>query len=122
MGSMMSTMPRMVFDALNFGDLFDYPFYHTHSDGSCSKIYKRINEVQVTFHSKTTLVDFAVLESKAQANIVLGRSFFCSTGCFIDVKKAFICFRSPIKRKFYFPLKEKEVLIKVNVEIDFENT
>ena len=44
-GSMMSTMPKMVFDALNFGNLFDYPFYHTHSDGSCSKIYKRINEV-----------------------------------------------------------------------------
>ena len=108
---MMSTMPRMVFDALNFGDLFYYPFYHAHSDGSCSNIYKRINEVQVIFHGKTTLADFAVLESKAQANIVLGRSFFRSIGGFIDVKKGFIRFRSPIKRKLFFPLKNKGVHI-----------
>ena len=119
---MMSTMPRMVFDAVNFGNLFDYLFYHAHCDGSCSKIYKRINEVQVTFHSKTTLVDFAVLESKAQANIVLGRSFFRTTGGFIDVNKGLIHFRSPIKRKFYFPLKEKGVLIEGNVEIDSEKS
>ena len=32
-GSMMSTMPRMVFNAMNFGDLFNYPFCHSHSDG-----------------------------------------------------------------------------------------
>ena len=27
-GSMMSTMPRMVFDTMNFGDLFHYPLSH----------------------------------------------------------------------------------------------
>ena len=59
-GSMMSTMARMVFDTLNFGDLFDYPLCHSHSDGSSLKIYKRVNEVLVTFKNKTALVDFLV--------------------------------------------------------------
>ena len=61
--------------------------------------------------NKTTLVDFLVLESKAQANIVLGRSFLRSMGAFIDVKKGCIRFRFPIEGRFSFPLKEKEVLI-----------
>ena len=118
----MSTLPRMVFDILNSGDLFDYPFYHSHADGSSSNIEKIINEVQVTFQDRTTLVDFVVLESKAQENIVLGRSFLRSIGGFIDVRKGLIRFRSPIKHKFSLPLKEKEVLIEGNIEIDFEKT
>ena len=48
---------------------------------------------------------------KTQANIVLGRSFLRSVGAFIDVKKGCIRFRFPIKGRFSFPLKDKEVLI-----------
>ena len=119
---MMSTMPRMVFDTMNFGDLFDYPLCHSHSDGSSSKIYKRVNEVLVTFKHKTALVDFLVLESKAQANIVLGRSFLRSVGAFIDVKKGHIRLRFLIRGRFSFPLKDKEVLIEGKIAFDPEKT
>ena len=112
----------MVFDAMNFGDLFDYPFCHSHSDGSSSKICKRVNEVLVTFKHKTTLVDFLVLELKAQANIVLGRSFLRSVGDFIDVKKGCIHFHFPIRGRLSFPLKEKEVLIEGKFAMYFEKT
>ena len=33
-GSMMSTMPMTVYNTMNFGHLFDYPLYHSHSNGS----------------------------------------------------------------------------------------
>ena len=115
-------MPRMVFDTMNFGDLFDYPFCQSHSNGSSPKIYKRVNEVLVIFKHKTTLVDFLVLESKAQGNIVLGRSFLRSVGAIIDVKKGCIRSRFPIKGRFSFPLKQKEVLIEGKVAMDLEKT
>ena len=90
----MSTMPKVVFDALNFGDLFDYPFNHSHADGSTSKIMRRVNDVQVTLQNKTTMTDFLILESKAQENIVLGRTFLKSVGAFINAKYGFIHFSS----------------------------
>ena len=75
---MMSTMPKMVFDSLNFGDLFDYPFYHSHANGNVTKIMKRVVDVQVKLQNKTITTDFLVLESCPQGNIVLGRSFLKS--------------------------------------------
>ena len=72
---MMSTVPKMVYNALNFGDLFDYPFYHSHANGSTSKIMRRVNYVQVTLQNKTTATDFLILGSKAQGNIDLEELF-----------------------------------------------
>ena len=57
---MMSTMPKVVYNTLNFGDLFDYPFNHSHADGSISKTIRRVNDVQVTLQNKTTATDFLV--------------------------------------------------------------
>ena len=59
---MMFTMPKVVFDALNFGDMFYYPFYHPHVGGSTSKIIRRVNDVQVTIRNKITPIDFIILE------------------------------------------------------------
>ena len=77
--------------------------------------------MQVTFRDKSTLVDFVVLESKAQGNIVLGRSVHCTLGCFINAKQGFIRLNCPIGRKFYFPTKRTEELI-FDVCNDFGNT
>ena len=118
----MSTMPKVVCDALNFGDLFDYPFYHSHADGSTYNIMRRVNDIQVTIENKTITTDFLILESKAQGNKVLGRTFLKSVGGFINVKYGFIHFNSPINCWFFFPLKNREVLVEANNDIDFENT
>ena len=83
---------------------------------------RELMKFKLLFTVKLLLLIFAVLESKAQENIVLGRSFLRSIGGFIDVRKGLIRFRSPIKHKFSLPLKEKEVLIEGNIEIDFEKT
>ena len=66
-------MPKMVYDSLKLNNMVDYPFYHSHADGTISKILGRVN-VQVRIQNKLVPIDFVVL-SRSQRNIVLGRSF-----------------------------------------------
>ena len=38
LGSMISTMPKMVYDWLKYENMIDHPFYHPHANGVISKI------------------------------------------------------------------------------------
>ena len=53
---------------------------------------------------------------------MLRRSFLKVVGGFINVKYGFIHFISPINRRFFFPLKKKEVLVEGDDDLDFEKT
>ena len=110
-GSMVSSMPKTVYDSLKLESMVDFPFYHAHANGDISKIVGKVNNVQVNFKDKNTPVDFIILESTNQGNIVLGRSFLKAMRCFIDVRKGHIRFRAPIKSKYLFPKRKKAELI-----------
>ena len=46
-GSMVSTMPKTVYDSLNLESMVDFPFYHAHANGDVSKITGEVNNIQV---------------------------------------------------------------------------
>ena len=87
------------------------PFYHAHVDGNVSKIKGKFDNIQVRFMNKDVVVDFMILESTSQGNIVLGRTFLIAMKCFIDVRKGHIQFHRKAKGKYVFPKRKKEELI-----------
>ena len=102
-GSMISTMPKMVYDSLKYENMIDHPFYHPHADGSISNIMVKVKDLQVSIRNKVTPVDFMIMEQGNQGNIVLGRSFLKIVGCIINVTFGFISFYATIRGKFAFP-------------------
>ena len=87
-GSMVSSMPKTVYYSLKFESMVDYPFYHAHANGDVSKIVGKVNNIQVHFKNKNTLVDSIILESTTQGNIVLGRSFLKSWSALLMLRMA----------------------------------
>ena len=71
----------------------------------------KVNDIQVHFKERNTPVDFIILESTSQGNIVLGRTFLKAMRCFIDVKKGHILVCGKVKGKYLFPKREKEEFI-----------
>ena len=71
----MSSMPKIVYDSLKLESMVDYPFYHAHANGDISNIVGKVNNIQVHFKDRNTLVDFIILESTIQGNIVHWKVF-----------------------------------------------
>src|SRR3954467_13310411 len=59
-GSMVSTMPKIVFDSLKLD--MDLSSYHEHINGDISEIKGKVKEVQVTFLERVATMDFFVME------------------------------------------------------------
>ena len=72
---MVSTIPKNIYDYLKLLSMRGFPFYHAHANGDVSKIVGKVNSIQVQFRNKDVTVDFIILESTSQGNIVLGRTF-----------------------------------------------
>ena len=53
---------------LDIEDMIDYPFYHSHANGTISKILGSANGIPVVFQNKMFPIDFIILE-KFQGNI-----------------------------------------------------
>ena len=51
-GSMVSSMPKTVYDSLKLESMVDYPFYQAHANGDMSKIVGKVNNIQVTSRTK----------------------------------------------------------------------
>ena len=109
----------MAYDSLTYKNMIDYPFYHSHANGTISKILGRANGIPVVFQNKMFPIDFIILE-KFQGNIVLGRSFLKATECFINFKYGFMKLNSSINRKMFFPCKVKDELIEGGNNFDIE--
>lgn len=58
LGSMISTMPKMVYDYLKYENMIDHTYYHPHANGIISKIRRIVKNVQAYFHNKTIPIDF----------------------------------------------------------------
>jgi hypothetical protein len=108
-GSMVSTMPKVVHDSLNL-HMVNSSFYHEHANGDVSKIQGKVKDVQVTFFKKSATVDFFIMEPN-QGNIVLGRDFLRAMKGFIDIGKGQIHLRGKAKGTYPFPRKNKDELL-----------
>jgi len=114
-GSMVSTMPKTIYDSLNLASMVDLFCYHEHANGDISEIRGKVNNIQVRFVKRHAEVDFIILKSTNQGNIVLGRDFLRAMKCFIDIGKGQICLRGKAKGTYLFPRKKKDELIEEQV-------
>src|ERR1041385_2880577 len=69
-GSMVSTMPKVVYDSVKF-NMDKLSSYHEHANGDISEIQGRIKDVQVTFLKGIALFFFFVMKQNKE-NIVGG--------------------------------------------------
>ena len=92
-GSMVSTMPKTVYNSLNLFSMVDLPCYHEHANGVISEIQGNVNNIQVWFAKRDAAIDLIILKSTNQGNIVLGRDFLQAMKSFVDVSKGKICLR-----------------------------
>ena len=126
LGSMISTMPKVVYDYLNYEKMVEQPLYLPHANGTISKIKGIEKNVLVSFHNKTIPVDFMITEKEEQGNIVLGRSLLKTVGCLINVRHGYINLYAPIRGNFDFPKCVKDVLVEKGSVLDMgiktENT
>ena len=122
LGSMISTMPKMVYDYLKYENVTDHP----HAHGTISKIKGIVKNVQVSFHNKTIHIDFMIMDKEEQGNIVLGRSLLKTVGCLINVRQGYINLYAPIRGNFNFPKHFKDALVEsesiLGVGLKIENT
>ena len=91
--------------------MVDFPFYQEHANGGVSKIQGKVGNIHVRFANSDAAVDFIILESTSQGNIVLGRTFLRAMKCFIDVGKGLIQFCRNSRGKYIFPRRKKQELI-----------
>ena len=110
-GSMVSTMPKTVNDSLKLESMVDLLYYHERGNGDISEIQGKVNNIQVCFAKRNAAVDFIILKSTNQGNIVLGRDFLQAMKGFINVGKGQIRLRGRAKGTYLFPRKKKEELI-----------
>ena len=108
-GSMVSTMPKIVHDSLKF-NMDRLPSYHEHTNGDISEIQGRIKDVPVKFLKGIAMVDFFIMEPN-QGNIVLGRDFLRAVKGFIDIGKGQIRLRGKAKGVYPFPRRNKSELV-----------
>src|SRR4051812_37176774 len=108
---MVSTMPKTIYDSLKLVSMVYLPFYHEHANADVSKIQGKVNNIQVQFPKRDVAVDFIILESTNQGNIMLGRDFLRAMKSFIDVSKGQIRLHGKAKGMYIFPRKKKEELI-----------
>src|ERR1041385_8982720 len=104
-GSMVSTMPKIVYDFLKL-NMDNLSSYHKHANGEISEVKGKVKEVQVTFLNRVATMDFFIMEPN-QSNIVLGRDFLRAMKSFIDIGKGHIRLRGKAKGKYLFPRKKK---------------
>src|ERR1041385_899758 len=114
-GSTVSTMPKIVYDALKL-DMDILSSYHEHSNGYISEVKGKVNKVQVAFLHRTAPMDFFIMEPN-QSNIVLGRDFLRAMKGFIDIGNGHISLRGMTKGKYLFPSKNKMNLLKINSKV-----
>ena len=86
-GSMIFTMPKDIYDSLKLTNMVTFSVYHEHANGDVSKIQGKVKDVQVMFFKRSATVDFFIMESVNQGNILLGRDFLRAMKGFIDIGK-----------------------------------
>src|SRR3954470_14802474 len=116
-GSMVSTIPKTVYDSLKLVSMVDLPCLHDHSNGNLYEIKGEVKNLQVQFGKRDAAVDFFIMESTNQGNIVLGRDFLRAMKGFIDIGKGQIRLRGKAKGTYLFPRKNKDELIENPFEI-----
>src|SRR3954465_3944776 len=113
-GSMVSTMPKLVYDSLKL-NMDNLSSYHENSNGDISEIKGKVKEVQVTFLKRVATMDFFIMEPN-QSKIVLGRDFLRAMKGFIHIGNGHIRLRGKEKGKYIFPRKKKNELIENQFE------
>src|SRR4051812_15118211 len=83
--SMVSTMPKNVYNSLKLLSMVDLPRYLEHTNGDISEIQGKVNNIQVRFAKRDVAVDFIILKSTNQGNIVLGREYLRAKKGYIDI-------------------------------------
>ena len=73
-GSMVSIVPRFIYDSFNLANTEKFPSFHEHSNGDITEIQGRAKDVQVMFLKRSVVVDFSIMKAN-QGNIVFGRDF-----------------------------------------------
>ena len=97
--------------------MVDLPHLHYHSNGNVYEIKGEVKNLQVQFGKRDAAVDFFVMESTNQGNVVLGRDFLRAMKGFIDIGKGQIRFCGKAKGMYLFPWKKKNELIENSSEI-----
>ena len=109
-GSMVSSMPKVVYDSLELLNLDNLSSYHGHANGDISEIQGKIKGVPVKFLKGIAMVDFFIMKPN-QGNIVLGRDFLRAVKGFIDIGKGQIRLRGKAKGTYPFPKRNKNELV-----------
>src|SRR3954469_13284205 len=109
-GSMVSIMPRFIYDSLNLANMEKFPSFHENSNGDISEIQGRAKDFQVMFLKRSVAIDFSIMKAN-QGNIVLGRDFLRAMKGFIDIGKGQIHLRGKAKGMYLLPWKNKDELI-----------
>src|SRR4051812_18940360 len=97
--------------------MVDLPCLHDHSNGNLYEIKGEVKNFQVQFGKRDAAVDFFIMESTNQGNIVLGRDFLQAMKGFIDIGKGQICLCGKAKFTYLFSRKNKNELIENSSEI-----
>src|SRR4051812_32005682 len=113
-GSMVSTMPKIVYDSLKL-NMDNLSSYHEHTNGDNSEIHGKVKKVKLTFLKRVAKGNFFIMEPN-QSNIVLGRDFLRAMKGFIDIDKGHICLHGKAKGKYLFPRKKKKELVENQFE------
>ena len=58
-GSMVSIMPRVIYDYLNLTNMDNFPSFHEHANGDVSEIQGRAKDVQVMFLKEAWRLTFS---------------------------------------------------------------
>ena len=90
--------------------MVNLPCFHDHSKG-------KVKNLQVQFGKRDAAVDFFIMESTNEGNVVLGRDFLRAMKGFIDIGKGQIRLRRKAKGTYHFPRKNKNELIENSSEI-----
>ena len=108
-GSMVFTMPKVVYDSLLlYMEIFSS--FHEHANGDISEIQGKVKDVQFAFPKRNATVDFFIMEPN-KGNIVLGRDFLRAMRGFTDIGKGHIRLRGKAKGTYPFPRKNKYELV-----------
>ena len=97
--------------------MVDSHCFHDHSNGNIYEIKGEVKNLQVQFGKRDAAVDFFIMESTNQGNVVLGRDFLRSMIGVIDTGKGQICLRGKAKGTYLSPRKNKNELIENSIEI-----
>src|SRR3954467_5445560 len=110
-------MPKFFYDSLRLVSMVDLPCFHDHSNGNLYEIKGEVKNFQVQFGKRDAAVDFFIMESTNQGNVVLGRDFLRAMKGFIDIGKGQIRLRGKAKGTYPFPHKNNNELIENSFEI-----